>query len=458
MKIFDSHINKTSFNFPLEVSSSSTFSIPININNDVEIEIICKKQSGDSFLTISFYYNDLLIKSKKETIDFTVFASKKITYEENNNINKIIIKKNKGSIGRIIINRIIIKEKKREIFDLYSKICFIVPYQLHGGAEVYLENLLINAPKDLSIDLLVNGRPKISEFNFPKNIKVKNYLNNIFDFLKTNNYEQIIFYNSKKLYNNLLLYKKINPTIKIYEIYHSDFLWSDSMSSIENRHGINTVFKTSNMIGKNIISENQIICPPPLLFNKFNFSRKLSKIKMLGFIGRLSPEKNPFLAVDIAEKLSIPLLIAGDGPLKKDLISYCKYKENITLLGWQNAIDFYKKIDCLLLTSKIEGTPNVILEAMASGLPIISTNVGGIPDMLNNTESLLFDEDSFNIEDLKRFIVETNNYNYKNVLKSKTYDIDIISNIFYNVIIKDFKKPIEIDIKNSFKIIEGILL
>ena len=457
MKFFDSHFNKNIFKFPIEISSNFKLLLPVNVlSNNFIMEIICKKQSGDSFLNISFFKNKILLKTIKETIDFNIFNIKKITCSLPQEPDEILIEKNKGSIGKIIINRLIITKNIEEYIDLYSKICFIVPYQLYGGAEVYLENLLKNSPQQLQIDLLINGDNKIKNSNFPNNIKIKNYLNNILDFLCSNKYNQIIFYNSKKIYNSLLSYKKINQSIKIYEIYHSDFIWPDSMATIENRTDIDTVFKTSEVVGKNINVSNQIICPPPLDFARFNFSRKTDKIKKLGFIGRLSSEKNPLLAIEIAKELNLPILIAGDGPLKKEVI--LQLNNNVIFLGWQNPIEFYKKIDCLILTSEIEGLPNVILEGLASGLPIISTDVGGISNALLNTNSFIFEKNNLNRNNLKNFFDNNLSYNYKNILKAKEYDKELICKKFFDEIIKDFKKPIEINIKNNHSIIEGILL
>jgi len=457
MKFFDSHFNKNIFKFPIEISSNFKLLLPVNVlSNNFIMEIICKKQSGDSFLNISFFKNKILLKTIKETIDFNIFNIKKITCSLPQEPDEILIEKNKGSIGKIIINRLIITKNIEEYIDLYSKICFIVPYQLYGGAEVYLENLLKNSPQQLQIDLLINGDNKIKNSNFPNNIKIKNYLNNILDFLCSNKYNQIIFYNSKKIYNSLLSYKKINQSIKIYEIYHSDFIWPDSMATVENRTDIDTVFKTSEVVGKNINVSNQIICPPPLDFARFNFSRKTDKIKKLGFIGRLSSEKNPLLAIEIAKELNLPILIAGDGPLKKEVI--LQLNNNVIFLGWQNPIEFYKKIDCLILTSEIEGLPNVILEGLASGLPIISTDVGGISNALLNTNSFIFEKNNLNRNNLKNFIDNNLSYNYKNILKAKEYDKELICKKFFDEIIKDFKKPIEINIKNNHSIIEGILL
>ena len=58
----------------------------------------------------------------------------------------------------------------------------------------------------------------------------------------------------------------------------------------------------------------------------------------------------------------------------------------VTLIGWQvDLSDFYADVDILVMTSRQEGTPLTLLEAMASGKPFVSTNVGGICDLAQGT-------------------------------------------------------------------------
>jgi len=465
MKFFDSHIdksitlNKVNTKLPVEISTSSRLIISKEIlSKNINIEVIAKKQSGDSFLNISFFKEKELLKSFKETIDNNIFIVKKINCNLTQFPDEIIIEKNKGSIGKIIINRIVISSEQKEIIEIGSRLGFIVPYTLYGGAEVYLENLIKESPNNMPIDIIINQDNKIKNANFPSNVKIKYFSNNIYSFLKLNEYEQVIFYNSKKIYNDLLLYKKENSAIKYYEIYHSDFLWPDAIASDGKREGVSAVFKTSLLVGTDINVDEQIICPPPLDFEKFNFSRKKEKIKTLGFIGRLSREKDPLFAVNLANKLGLNLLIAGDGPLRNDVLMSIKNNYNIKYLGWQNSVEFYKKIDCLILTSEMEGTPNVILESIASGLPVISSNVGGISDILEDTVSFLFDKNNFEFNTLINFVKNNYNYNYENILKAKKYNKDIICKNFFSRIIKDYKKPIEVNISNNYSIIDGILL
>lgn len=98
----------------------------------------------------------------------------------------------------------------------------------------------------------------------------------------------------------------------------------------------------------------------------------------IGYLGRLSPEKNIInliKAVRGLETEKIQLWIAGSGPL------YPRIKrlesDRIKVLGYvADAAAFYRSLDVFVLPSKLEAQPIVLLEAMASGLPIIATDVG----------------------------------------------------------------------------------
>jgi len=87
-------------------------------------------------------------------------------------------------------------------------------------------------------------------------------------------------------------------------------------------------------------------------------------------------------------KVDIKLLIAGDGRLKpflEKIVFELGLDKKIQFLGWINDIsDFLNKIDVFVLPSFIEGTPRSILEAYYHYVPVIATNVGGIPEILQS--------------------------------------------------------------------------
>jgi asparagine synthase (glutamine-hydrolysing) len=104
---------------------------------------------------------------------------------------------------------------------------------------------------------------------------------------------------------------------------------------------------------------------------------------------RLSAEKRPLLFVDICIKLireipKVKAAIIGVGSMAdevKQRIQRAGMSFRIMLLGVRDDVSSIMQVSSLLLlTSEREGMPNVVLEAQAAGLPVVATNVGGVPD------------------------------------------------------------------------------
>jgi glycosyltransferase involved in cell wall biosynthesis len=115
--------------------------------------------------------------------------------------------------------------------------------------------------------------------------------------------------------------------------------------------------------------------------------------KYIGFIGRLSKEKG---IIEFLE--SIPLIlkripdlefiIVGEGPLKnyvKEFVSRNKLTSKVHYIGFvknENLVKIFNRLKLLVLPSYSEGVPNVLLEAMSCGVPVLATPVGGIPSII----------------------------------------------------------------------------
>jgi glycosyltransferase involved in cell wall biosynthesis len=95
-----------------------------------------------------------------------------------------------------------------------------------------------------------------------------------------------------------------------------------------------------------------------------------------------------FNAIERLDATEFTLLIAGDGPLESYLESQIEERgleETVYLLGYRDDIpSVMASSDMLVLPSFREGTPLVIIEAMASGLPVVATNVAGIPEQVES--------------------------------------------------------------------------
>jgi glycosyltransferase involved in cell wall biosynthesis len=118
--------------------------------------------------------------------------------------------------------------------------------------------------------------------------------------------------------------------------------------------------------------------------------------KSVGIIGRLVPVKNHRMFLDAAKRLRdilgfkqrIKFLIVGDGPLRQELEDYTErlgIQQDVTFTGWRRDLEkIYSELDIIVLTSLNEGTPVALIEAMAAGKPVISTEVGGVKDLFSN--------------------------------------------------------------------------
>ena len=116
---------------------------------------------------------------------------------------------------------------------------------------------------------------------------------------------------------------------------------------------------------------------------------------VIGTIGRFYPQKNQRLFLDMAKivtnnskKTNVQFLIIGDGPLYKDLKVYTKQlglHENVVFTGEVLEIqNEFQNIDIFVMILLCEGIPNTIMEAMASGLPVVATDVGGNKEIVSH--------------------------------------------------------------------------
>jgi len=106
--------------------------------------------------------------------------------------------------------------------------------------------------------------------------------------------------------------------------------------------------------------------------------------------GRLVPVKDVELLTEVirlaAQRLPrVHFLIAGDGVDRKLLLHRTAGLSNLSLLGWRKDInELWHAADCALLTSKNEGTPASLIEAMAAAKPFVTVDVGGVSDLAQN--------------------------------------------------------------------------
>lgn len=122
--------------------------------------------------------------------------------------------------------------------------------------------------------------------------------------------------------------------------------------------------------------------------------------RLVGWVGRMTAEKAPGMALQAFVQLAqapemddVDLVMVGSGALESEL------KATASGAGLSGRVHFpgvvpaasklLRALDAVVISSLTEGTPMVLLEAMAAGVPIVATRVGGIPDVVDETQGWL---------------------------------------------------------------------
>lgn len=286
----------------------------------------------------------------KDTRFFNIILDK---FKKVNNISIIGISKKKiRIINNIYYVRKILKHRNIDLVHVHSIISNLV---------FQIANLNINKKSIIT----VHSR---SDFDRTGNFKSK-IMNKLELMLLKNNNRVIAVSNSiKKYLNDCKLHKCI-------KVIHNGTKHMNDVSDI-------------NEINK---------------FKKFYFDKNSLVVT---FVGRLTEVKGIFNLVEIAKRIikindNVKFLVIGEGELK----SYIEDEivksnlNNIKLLGFKKDVDKYIPYsDLLIMPSNMEGIPITILEGMSCGIPCIGSNVGGIPEIINKNNGILYE--NRNIDEL----------------------------------------------------------
>ncbi len=214
---------------------------------------------------------------------------------------------------------------------------------------------------------------------------------------------------------------------------------------------------------------NQLIVYSPLLIKEWNLEKYRDKIiiahehfldlnsfiikkqikqrdVLVSYIGRFNIEKGVFNFIesipDIIKSIKrVNFLIAGEGPLRNEIEQYLREKDlsgYVEMVGWiphDDLSNYLNNIKLLVLPSFTEGLPNIMLEAMACGTPLLVAPVGAIPDFIHDGETGFILEDNSpkcitkniiralnypglqNISNNERLLIE-NNFTFKRAVEN----------------------------------------
>ena len=178
----------------------------------------------------------------------------------------------------------------------------------------------------------------------------------------------------------------------------------------------------------------------------------------IGIIGRLVPIKNHKFFVDAIQevlknsKVPIRAFIVGDGEEKQNIINYIKNKNldfslnynpaTFHLTSWIKEIDRVNSgMDIICLTSLNEGTPVSLIEAQASGKPIVSTKTGGIENIVLENKTALLSEKN-DLHNFSKNLLSLVNDSNKRKLFSK-FGLEKSKDFHYDQLVNNIKNLYE---------------
>ena len=192
---------------------------------------------------------------------------------------------------------------------------------------------------------------------------------------------------------------KLSRDKNIYQISIDKLLMSFSDGVICNSYKCSEI-----LVRKYLFDENKVFTVSNGINSKeylkkanWGTQKKLAQ-KVIGTVGRLTPQKNHKLLLDVAKiildhygKRDIKFMIVGDGVLRNKLEQYSKnlgIQNSVVFTGERNDVSYLLyNMDIFIMTSLYEGMSNALMEAMLAGLPIVTTNVGGNSELIIEGET-----------------------------------------------------------------------
>ena len=356
-----------------------------------------------------------------------------------------------------------------------------------GGAERVVSILLEEFRINYNVTLVVMGSE--SSHFLPKNINIR-YLNKqsssknsimklielpilaykYKSFCKLNKIDKSFSLLSRSNYINILskvLFRNKAKTIVSERGTPSMYYGYNNLQSKINKFLIKLLYPLADLIITNScgnkndliknfnIKKNIISIPNPInikMIEKFaseNVDFNNDKFTFVT-IGRLDQGKNHELMIDALAEINlkdVQLIIIGEGELMthlKEKVSRLKMQDKVSLFGFDsNPYKYLSKSDCFVFTSNYEGFPNVLVEALACELPVISTDcLSGPREILapntninlqekNNVEYskygiLIPVKDKVNLKKAMKSIIENENMRteYVNKAKIRAFDFE----------------------------------
>lgn len=195
------------------------------------------------------------------------------------------------------------------------------------------------------------------------------------------------------------------------------------------------------------------VMPNPVDTDFFTLSPRLKKPFSFFFLGGLDHLKNVHLLLEafalVAQKIPEACLeIGGEGPLRQELIELIErrgLKERVQFLGRLSrgeVLKAYHRADAFVLSSRQETFGVVLIEALATGIPVIATNCGGPRDIINSKTGLIADHTPESLSEAMLYVLENRDHYRPEALRKYAEDVfgyTRFVNHYHEMVIRDKK-------------------
>lgn len=289
------------------------------------------------------------------------------------------------------------------------KICIIVtglPPDFTGGTEIQTYNIASKIAKKHNVTVLtrsVKGKPKECIEN---GFKVKRFSFINFPVLRFFSHILFAFNEVRKMRKDIdVCYCMMMSPNGLVGSLSNIFFKTKTIASIRGTDWYMTGF-AKNMLNKFVVHHSDMIVAQTektrkeivdkypdaktcVVHNGVDIDGTISGGKNIVYVGTLRRVKGVEYLIKAMDDIDSELVIIGDGPLKEELKTLAQGKRiRFTgKLGKKEVRKEMKDARVLVLPSLSEGLPNVVLEAMSMGLPVVATNVSGIPEIVNDGET-----------------------------------------------------------------------
>ena len=350
-----------------------------------------------------------------------------------------------------------------------KKIAFVIPSLKPGGMERVMSELVNYISQKNSIECYLISLSSLDEFykieeavNFNKpdfefdnqkrflsTLKTLFFLRNELKNIKP---DSVLSFG--ETYNSFVLLSVLGLGLNVYVSDRSkpDKNWGFIHNNLRKilyptaKGIVSQTIYSRDFLYKETKHKNIKVIPNPVDIVRF---QKRTNQKIVLTVGRLISTKRVDILIDAFEKSENrdwQLWIVGDGPKKAELeqkVIDSGLKDKVFFLGFKNDIqEYYCKASIFAFTSYSEGFPNAILEAMASGLPVIAFDcVAGPADLISNEETGFLIPLGDVVEYQKKLNIMMKNTelldNFSNRTKEKVleYDINIIATEYLNFLL-----------------------